>query len=61
MKTYDVLTETEDGIELWKEDLSFEEAQAEIKIARVEYGGKYWMAPARANPLEHIPAARIYK
>lgn len=55
MKTYDVLTETEDGVELWKLDLTYEEARAEIEKSKREFGGSYWMEPAKSNPLNHIP------
>lgn len=60
MKTYDVLTETSDGIELWKEDLTYEEAKAEIKRAKSEFGGSYWMEPAKINPLDHIPDCKSF-
>jgi hypothetical protein len=55
MKTYDVLTTTGDGIELWKASLTYDEAQKEIESAQWQFGGKYWMAEAKVNPLHHIP------
>lgn len=55
MKIYDVLTVTKEGVELWKDSLSYEQAKAEIESAKAEFGGKYWMEPAKKNPLQHIP------
>ena len=54
-KTYAVMTSTGDGTELWKENLGYQEAQAEIEQAKAEFGGKYWMEEQKANPLHHIP------
>jgi len=51
-KAFDVLTVTGDGVELWKNDLTFDEALEEIKNAKSEFGGRYWIEEGRINPLD---------
>ena len=52
---YDVYTVTEDGIELWKENLTYREARNEVEKARNEFGGKYWIEKSTGNPFHKIP------
>jgi len=56
MTTYKIMTETDDGLELWVYGLLYHEAMQEMTRARREFGGEYWMEPeCRENPLIGIP------
>ena len=56
--TFAITTTTGDGPELWKTDLSWAEARAEVDQARLEFGGIYRIERQPANPLDLIPDCR---
>lgn len=54
------MTSTGDGVELWKNNLDYDEALEEIERSKDEFGGKFWMEVERYDPLHNIPDCDPY-